>query len=256
MTHENILISGWPGSGSTALSLLLAKTFNMTLLRGTETFRYLGGLLEKSNTGKDRIESDNYLEPYFGPIYDKYIDYKLMNGQGLVIESDIGAFRLGKQPEFFSIFLIANYNTRLNRLGNDGRKKDINVLKEREESLTKIYHDLHGINWTNMNQIQSKYNLVLDNTNLSLADEIEIIANELLRKEIISKDRHELIISGTEKLEREYWKEGKDFYIDYLTKNKKIMQAEDVLKEINSVFYTDVQNLPVRIRSIVSINSK
>ena len=86
----NIIVSSWPGAGSSTLAMILAKELKLRLFLGTETFRLIGRKLNYENTGKERIEADQYLEKYWGPLYDKYVEYIALNNNGLIIESDIG----------------------------------------------------------------------------------------------------------------------------------------------------------------------
>jgi len=46
--NKNIAVSGWPGSGGTSISILLAYQLNYKILKGSQVFRYLGKKLEKS----------------------------------------------------------------------------------------------------------------------------------------------------------------------------------------------------------------
>jgi len=248
---KNIAVSGWPGSGGTSVSILLAYQLNYKLLKGSQTFRYLGQTLEKSDVGLERIETDKYLEPIFGPIYDKYIDYKLVNSRKIVIDSDIAGFRLGKRAEYFSIFIVTDREVRIKRLESDNRKKDVDFLELREKESQKFYKKLYGIDWLDKNEIKAKYNLVLDNTNLGIKEEFELIYKGLVEQRYITRQEEKRLNYELEELENLFWKKGKMWFINELKKNEQIIETVDVLNEIKKLFPIKIDSLPEKIKNII-----
>ena len=250
--NQNVLISSWPGAGASALSLLLTKKFNYTLLRGTELFRFLGSKLGAKNTGQDRIKNDSNLEPIFGPIFDKYIDYKLQNGTKLIVEADIGGFRLGKQDSFFSIFVYADREKREERLKVDGRNKDVDVLEQREKDLQKQYLDLHNIDWLDLDLINEKYNLPLDNSKLSISEELKLIYIELFKNNSIDEDLMKRLMNNSDQDEKQYWEKGKEKLVEELKKNNQVMSIPDILKDMKTVLPGEFEKLPEKIAQIIN----
>jgi len=241
---RNILVSGWPGAGSSTLVLLLAYHLHYCLLRGSDTFRYLSKKLTSTETGARFIAVEKLLQPHFGPIYDKYIDYKLKNDKGLVVETDIGGFRLGKSKEFFSIFLIASEAERMRRLVGDKRKEDVLVLEKREKTLRDEYRKLYGFDWLNLKDIIKNYNLVLDNSKVGIKQELEIVYKEIFKQKIIHKNTFDSLMLRTAQDEKNFWIKGKDFYKRVLKKNKKLLEATEVFREITQLFPDEISLLP------------
>ena len=91
-----ITVSGWPGGGSSSLSLLLAYHYKFKHLQGGNIFRHIYKSLSFAESGQDRVEAHNYVEPYYGPLHDAYIDELLKDNsvQKTLIENDIASFRV------------------------------------------------------------------------------------------------------------------------------------------------------------------
>lgn len=247
-----ITISGWPGAGSSTLCMVLAKTLEMKLVQGSETFRLIGKELKYANTGQDRIEADILLENDFGHLYDKYIDHLIINGNNLVIESDIAAFRLGKRDDYFSIFLAPSLEHRQDRLRVDGREADVEVLTEREKTLAHLYKELHNIDWLSLDEIEAKHNLVMDTSNMSIAEELRKVYEEVLKLGYITAEQFKMLDNSALETDRFYWENGKEWFLTFLKNAKLFMSAEEVLKDINLTFSEEVANLPQVLKEIIS----
>ncbi len=246
----NIMISGWPGVGATALSLILTNNFGYKLLRGTETFRELGRRMQKSDTGKDRVQVDEYLEIDFGPVYDKYIDYKLVNSKGFIMESDIGAFRLGKNSSYYSIFLMADKQIRMGRLSKDKRHADVEFLSAREEMLRESYRALHGIDWFDVDEIKLKYNLVVDNSQKDIEHELIFIYENLLRDGLIDNSDFDLFSSRAAEDDKNYWDKGKSWFLENFKNNGQLMDGSDVIEEIKELYPEDIEKFPAELKRV------
>ncbi len=254
MTKVNkIAISGWPGGGTSTLCLLLARNLNLKLVTGGETFRYLGKILNFENTGLDRVRVDQMLEKDFGVIYDKFIDLIIIddNFSNLLIESDIAAFRLGKVPSLFSIFLQTEEHVRYSRLATDGRDKDQDLLKHRDQENQKFYKELHGIDWFDKVEIANKYNLQIDNSYMTIAEELKVVYRELRKLDYITEQDMEKLISSAEQDDKQYWEKGKQWYLDSLKSDKLVMPPEEILKLISERFSSEVEALPIQLKKII-----
>lgn len=248
-----ITISGWPGAGSTTLALVLSKTLNLKYVSGSAVFRYLGSKLKFADTGEDRIIADKYLEEHFGKIFDRFLEKLLTDStfDNILIESDITSFNLGKDYPFFSVFLTTAYEERLKRLGVDGRDKDIDFLKARDQKNAEFYKKLHGINWFNIIEIQAKHDLVIDNSHISVAEEMNLIYNELLKNAFINEAKFNELVSKSEEEDRNYWKNGKDFVREDLKSKSLFMNEKEILSLIIKNFKTQIELLPDDIKTAV-----
>jgi cytidylate kinase len=252
---KNILVSGWPGGGSTALTFSLTKIFGFKLLRGSETFRYLWKKLSYSTTGEENLEAERLIQPFFGKVYDQYIDYKIMNSSRFVIDSDIGGFRLGKRSEYYSIFLAAKKEERYRRLSSDNREKEIEFLEERENELRERYKELHNIDWFDPAEIQQKHNIVIDNSEITIEEEIARILGDMLELEILEKEEYEMYSEKIDEVVSDYWEIGKDSFLQQLLASNQVADAPEVLKEIAEQFKKEIEEFPEKLKNVINFIS-
>ena len=247
----NLAVSGWPGSGSTSFSLILAAILKRKLFYIGDIFRYLGTSLGHSVTGKSQADFDGYIETIVGKTVDNYIDHKLLNETNMLLESDITAFRIGKNPKIFSIFIKATYEERLRRVHVDGREEGEKYLKNRDEILQQKYQELWDVDFFSEETIAKKYNLVIDNTIMTLE-------NELKTAVLALNEYHKF--SGTldinkfnERIDSEvqrFWKEGKDSFKKRLTKKGLYMSPEEIVAEITQEFPEDIIKFPIEVQNV------
>lgn len=248
-----IVISSWPGSGATTLALILAKELHLTWIKGTDVFRYLGAKLNFEDTGLDRIKADQVIEDQFGKIFDKYIQTILTSSDkdNFIIESDIAGFLKQKNDKYVSIFLYSDLESRKARLIKDNRHQDEDYLEHRQNDLAAIYKKLHGIEFLNIGQINEKYDIPLDNGDLSLEDELISVYKYLYANKYIDTNRFEKLCSIAIEAESLYWTKGKEFYKDYLATNNLITSPENILKEIKKNFPKEVEKFDDSLKSIL-----
>lgn len=239
----NIIVSGWPGAGGTTLGLLLSYYLNYTFLLGSETFRFIGTKIGYQPTGQDRIKADAYLEKYWGPVYDKYIDSILQNRSEYIIDSDIAGFRIGLKDNIFSVFLAPSLESRQARLKVDGRGEEAPLLSKREQELGQDYFLLTGVNWLDKESLKTKYNLILDTSNITIAKELETIF------EALHAASNENL--STLKIEEDFWSKGKEFYLTQLKSKNKCPSPEEIIRDIYKTFPQDIENMPPELKSII-----
>lgn len=247
----NIIISGWPGAGSSTLAMILSFKLKFKLIRGSESFRYLGEKLGFSDLGKDRVEVDSMLEKHWGKIYDKFIDYSILNKSSQVIESDIGAFRVGKGDTHISIFLAPSIEERKNRLIVDGREKDVNELVNRELELQKSYMDLHGIDWLDINEVNKHYDIVITDSNIKISDELKKVYTLLKSLNHLDNDTYTRFTNESISDEKYYWEKGKSFFLELLKENNLLTTGAEVLKESKRLFPDEISDMPQQLKAVI-----
>jgi cytidylate kinase len=246
-----LVVSGWPGTGSSTLCYLLASELDITLIKGTDVFRTVWAKVGAGQTGEKIIELEALIQPTLGLIYDKYIDSILMDNarQNFIIESDIAAFRLGRNTEYYSIFLIANKEARRTRLGVDGRQKDIELLEKREQELQQRYKDLMGLDFLNLETIKEKYNLLLDNSQLTLEAELTAIYQDFLEKGLIDQQKFEKLKIRATEAETQFWNLGKKHYEESLKNAGKIIPGTQIIAELNAMFAKEINEFPEEVKN-------
>lgn len=247
----NFAVSGWPGCGSTTLALLLALLFERRYLYIGNIYRYLGQKSGFSNEGSARPKFDGYIEDIIGITIDNYTDYKLQNSNELVLESDIAAFRIGKHPKVFSIFLTAEKNERIKRVELEGRDDASNVLDQRDALLADVYKKLWQIDYYDIDLIERKYNQRLDNSNLSLETELRLIIDQIKVYNSFNNVPESFwneIDSKIDAYVKLYWDEGKQHLLDILKSKKLLITPEEALTDIAKTFPEDIAQYPENVR--------
>jgi cytidylate kinase len=249
----NITISSWPGTGATTLSLIMANLLKRKYLNMGNVFRYLGLKLGFSNEGVDRPEFDNYIENIIGSTVDNYVDYKLLNDSNLIVEADISAFRLGKHPKIFSVFLKADLDSRIQRTISENREDAIVTLEKRDKILQQKYIDLWRVDFFDEELINRKYNVLLDNSNMSIQNEvtqiIDAFQNYLQFKNFPDEYWIE-VKQNIEKYSSLFLEKGKQNMIELLTKEGLESNARDIITEMTQIFPEDVNAYPENIKNL------
>lgn len=246
-------VSGWPGGGSSTLSILLCYLLEVKHVRGSDAFRAIYRQLSYLDSGNDRIDAHNFVEPYFGPIYDKFIDFILSEKEfdNLLVESDIAAFRVGKISSLYSIFLFTDFDIRKERMSVDSRIDDNEVLKEIDKSHEDAYRELHGINWFNEEEIKSKHAFTINNSNVPIAEEINQILEEMKNQGFIDQEKLIDLKTKTSELEKDYWEKGKKHYTTLLEEKGLVMHADEILRIISVQFSEEISKFPRELQDAI-----
>ncbi len=249
----NICVSGWSGSGSTTLSLLLANLLERQYFNNGQVFRALGEKLGFSDEGRARPEFDDYVEDIIGRTVDNYTDYKLLNASNIIFEGDLGAFRIGKHPKVFSIFLITEKKNRIERAVADGRQDAELILEKRDSLLKKKYNELWNIDYFDESLIEKKYNLKFDNTNMPLDIELRQILDELRKYNYftyVENNKWQIIYDKINPLVELFLKQGKTVLINNLKKKNLYIEPKLIMQDIAKTFPEDITQYPENIKNI------
>jgi cytidylate kinase len=237
-----IIVSSWPGCGGTTLTVLLAEIYKLKLIRGTESFRLLLNEMNISDTGEGIILVETLIQPFFGPIYDKFMKELFMDPENdnIIADSDILGFFVPNAPGVHKIFLTGDKVSRAKHFTTDSRTEDIEVLNRRDAELRNGYKTLYGFDIYDKDQIDDHYNLVLDNSRILIAEEISLVTK------LISP---QLTIEQAKELEHDYWSRGKDHYLETLKKEERIMGGLEVLRRIYNKYPDEVTKFPDDLRA-------
>src|SRR5690606_23731266 len=97
-----------------------------------------------------------------GKLMDEYVAHILNERRGIVVESDLSAFLVGKQPHIFSVFLMSEFDRRVERVFIDQRDGGAVALKARDAVLQEEYLKLWNIDIFDKHTIADHYRLVVD----------------------------------------------------------------------------------------------
>lgn len=247
----NFSVSGWTGSGATSLSLILCKLFGHRYLHMGGIFRYIGMQLGYSEDGISRPKFDYYIEPIIGATVDKYRDHMLLESNDILVDSDLGTFLVGKHPKVFSIFLKSSFEERAKKVIKDDREDAVANLKERDKTNKEFYVNLHGIDIYNEDLINKKFTLVIDNSYVSLEEEVRMVAEEIINtKHYSTKLNLEEILERTPEEILNFAKLDKKRYKEELEKEQLVVGAKEIVLDIAKLYPEDVENYPENVQKI------
>ncbi|MFC1769291.1 (d)CMP kinase [Nanoarchaeota archaeon] len=166
-----IVISGRAGSGKSTIAKIIAKKLNLTHYSMGDLTRQIAKEKGISLLDLGKIEE-------IDDSIDKELDEKqkeLGKGDNFVIDGRLSAFFIPNAD--FKIFLDADKTERAKRILTDKRGEEKNLdlattlknMDKREESENNRYFKYYGFNCYDI----SKYNLVLDTTNLEVEEVIK-----------------------------------------------------------------------------------
>jgi cytidylate kinase len=246
----NFSVSGWPGSGATTLALILASIFEREYIYIGSIYRYLGTKMGFSDKGINRPQFDEYIEGIVGKTIDQFSDFKLLNESNLILDSDITAFRIGKHPKVYSIFLTTPFEVRKERIKS---KLEMEFLDERDSVLSKQYQKLWGVEYFNLDLINQKHNLVFDNSNMGLELELKEVFKNL--KEFgpftdLTTANWEQIQMKSQKVIEDLETLGKESIVKTLQDMKLFPDPLSLIYEITSLFPEEVSSFPDHLKKI------
>lgn len=170
-----ITIGGPPGSGKTTVARLLSKKLGKKVVVIGEVFRSLAKERGLTLAEFGEIASEDHS-------IDMAIDketIKIAKEGDLILEGRLAGVMLQKNDiESFKVWLDADISTRAERIAKreqiDAEQVKKNIL-EREKCESKRYKDIYGI------ELGDKfvYDLVIDTSNISPEEIVDVILNEL-----------------------------------------------------------------------------
>lgn len=279
---RNLALSGWSGAGTSTVTLILAHLLQRSYYYLGSVFREVVRQLtsdahppslsanwpelnhkkpRKLKTAEpptmDEIlpQYESYIQPYVGRVIDQYVDHLLINASGIILETDISAFRLGKRDEYFSIFLNTDFDVRQARFTCDQRSGNDETLKLRDRELQKEYLKLWNIDIFDEQLIAKKFNIILDNSNQTIHESVTQILQKLgeiseFQSEISRIDQKEL-----QTLTQQSGPKLKNHLRQQLQNKNLLITPQQMISEITQQFADEISQWPEDLRDIFQQSS-
>ncbi|MEL9914630.1 MAG: cytidylate kinase family protein [Thermoplasmatales archaeon] len=175
-----ITISGPPGSGKTTVAEILSNRLSMDLVVGGKIFREWA---EKMKISLSELGSIAEEQDRIDRSMDDYLLTVLRQKDNIIVESRLAGWLCYLNGiEAFKVFIDAREDVRIARItssmkersGEKGRNV-LNETREREKSEAERYRKYYGIDYSD----RSIYNSVIDSSNISAQDVVEVIISAL-----------------------------------------------------------------------------
>jgi cytidylate kinase len=246
----NVALSGWSGVGTTTLTLILALLLKRNYIYIGSVFRFLNEALNKAGDPALSAEFEQFIQPQVGKTLDNYIDYKLLNSNNVIVESDLSTFRIGKHPKVYSIFIKSSEAMREKRTKKD-KRKDEAPIAERDRALREEYLKLWNIDVFDTELIARKYNLIIDNSELSVEQEVTAVLQKLQEQPRFADDYNwKRILKSVTRVLKLYQSKGKDKLREELRKKGLVLQPQQIMTEIVQVFPEDVKLFAPQVQKL------
>ncbi|WKZ28128.1 MAG: hypothetical protein QY330_00775 [Candidatus Dojkabacteria bacterium] len=247
----NLALTGWPGVGTSTLTLLLAHILQKQYIYIGSVFRAINNHLKETSSVGLTPEFEATIQPMIGRTMDNYVDHVLLNEKGIILESDLAAFRIGKNPKVYSIFIKANLEARKDREKADGRVGVETSIEDRDASLKREYIKLWDTNIFDEELIAKKYNLIIDNSNLSVAEEVYAILERYCslpqNKGILNYDS---LVLRAKNILKKYHKKTKAKIKEDLDKAGLSYTETEIMTDIAKTFPEDIQSFPKEVQNL------
>lgn len=225
----NLIMSSWPSAGGTSTSLILAKILGLSYV-------YAGGVLKDWARAMDFDPTSNQFhewEKMYGEHWDKvwepYIEAKLRKESGLLYEGKTAGFLLPSELAF-EVMIVATPEARVSRASTDGRTEEIIA---RDKFLQERWKELFGFDFLSREEIKQNYDLLVDNSHLSIRETTKTILKTLnASEELLEEAKEELDELNKEELKSE------------LNEMGLILSSEQVMSELREMLPELFKQLP------------
>lgn len=247
----NIIISGWPATGSTTLALLLAYLLDYKYMYGGGVMKYLAEKTVGETSGPKFIEFEKHFGPYFDAIWERYAIWKLSKVDNLILDGKAGGFFV-EDENVFEVMLIANTEVRKQRAEKDKRIQAEQTIAYRDQNLQTRWQSTYGIDIFNANQLQDNYDLIIDNTALSITQELERLLTYLEEDfRFPDSDLGELKYK-INSLAADYANKGKEHILQRLESKGKLIDNNQIFADWRREFPELVNQMPEEVRNYVT----
>ncbi|RMD77627.1 hypothetical protein D6810_00495 [Candidatus Dojkabacteria bacterium] len=246
-----LVVSGLPGCGSSTLALLCSYLFNFKLIKGSSSFRFLAKKLGAKTNHEETMLIEKEIQPYWGPIYDKFIRKVLeeLDLDNICIDSDIAGFMTDSREGLVRVFLYADLDERIKRFKKDKREASTDLILKIDKKIQNEYKQLYGFDFLNIEYVKTKYELLVDNSNKSIAEELKIVYEYTTSRGYFKIDLNEYDFENSEKI---FLEKGKVFFEDQLYLNKNLIDGEEVVRLVCNHMHEDVEKLPKKLGELIS----
>ncbi len=246
----NLAFSGWSGAGITTLALIFSLLLKRRYLHVGGIFREIGSKLGYSEEGSSRPKFDERYEQIIGTTIDRYVDYLLLNGENLLVDSDLGTLRIGRHPKVFSVFVKAAPEQRLERMLAADENERAEDVASRDKILHDKYLEIEDINIFDEELIDRKFNLVIDNTNMQVETSAGKVIAAMQEYHILDWLDWAEISEQLPAVLTELETHGKDGIRAKLKKQGMLFTARDAMEDIARTFPEDIAGFPENLQKM------
>lgn len=244
----NIIISGWPATGSSTAAKFIALTLDMKYLYGGGMLRYWA---ESMGYDPKTNEISKWTDKYgihWDKFWDKYAKWKIENAKNIIIDAKTLGFFVEESSKIKEVFLIASTEARKKRISSDKRTEDISI---RDKMLRESWFKAYKFDIFDIASLKKHYDFVLDSTHISIPEVSLRILEFIDSKNLRQFEQHRQILT---ELVQKYYKAPRTFLTAELEKRNLYVPKEEIITEWNSSEFSEIINeLPIEMRKAISL---
>jgi cytidylate kinase len=246
----NIIVSGWPGAGTTTLSILLSSILDYKFLDGGSLYKYFAKQIVGADSGDNFLFFENNYGKYWDMLWDKYAVWKINHTDKLLLEAKTAGFFV-EDEDVYEIMVIASVQARIQRAEKDGRSQAAFTIEARDKDVRNRWWVERGIDLYSPQQIRDNYDLILDNSTMSINHELDLILKTF------EEDYH---FPGTDLgVERkkvdsyvsQFQNHGKEYFLADLDKRGLHVTPKQVFADWQKNFADDIKQLPLQMQGVI-----
>jgi cytidylate kinase len=208
--------------------------------------KFISEKMVGATSGPKYVQFEEDFGPKFDQIWEKYAKFMITTQDRLILEGKTTGFFV-KDPKVYEVMVIANTEARVKRAQIDEREDAENTIRSRDLEVRQRWFDAFGIDMYNLHQIESNYDLIMDNSSMDLEQELEFIIKGLLESgKFPDIDPAKFPSSYKESVEL-FWANGKDFFREKLMGDGLRINSEQVLKHWQDNFKDELLELDIDI---------
>lgn len=250
LQYMNIILSGWPGAGTTSISLMMAYLLKYEYVYAGGVMKHIAESHVGATSGPNYISFEESFGPQFDQIWEKYAVWKLKTANNLLMEAKTAGFFIGDE-NVFEVMLIAGIEARIKRAQLDKREDAGATIRARDAEVRQRWFSTFNIDIYNLNTVRENYDLVIDNSHMEPQDELEILFRAFEDSGKFPgvsagefRDRFAGVIDT-------FWDKGKDYYREELIKAGLYTQPQKIIQEWEDNFPDELKELGLNVRSLI-----
>ncbi len=201
-----------------------------------------------TDSGNEYLEFENKYGKYFDQIWENYAIWKVSHTDCLLIDSKMLGFFIDKE-DLFEIMLVASTDIRQQRALQDGRDTVAKTIHLRDAQLQQRWKVSKGIDLFDPGQIKQSYDLILDNSVLSIEQELETVLSYLEEDYRFPESDLSDLKNAIPEIVSDYTMREASGILADIEKNHQLIGYDIVLQEWKHQFPREFQLLPPEMQS-------
>lgn len=247
-----LIYSGWPGSGTTTLTLLTADLFNLKYYYAGSVLKHFALEIVGADSGDAYVDFEDKFGAAWDKIWEAYAQHKIEHtDDSMLMEGKTAGF-LYQADDAFKIFMKATVEARIRRWEMDHRAQAAETIKRRDAEVRERWIEVIGVDTYDEELIKHKFDLVMDTSNMTIEDELYAVLDSVERSKLSPDFDFKEARSKVPTLVKDFWAKGKSHYRQHLLAKHLLVSPQDVFYEWQQMLPQMLSELPREMQTVVN----